>query len=86
VQDGAMGTGCRPPGVGEAIAGVIKRFHEIGTHPTLESMREEFPPGVLEMLSIPGLRPDRVLKLHKRSASARSPSLSRPHERTGSGA
>jgi DNA polymerase (family X) len=53
------------PGVGEAIAGVIKRFHETGTHPTLESMREEFPPGVLEMLSIPGLRPDRVLKLHK---------------------
>jgi Helix-hairpin-helix domain len=28
-------------------------------------MRREIPEGVLEMLSIPGLRPDKVLKLHK---------------------
>jgi DNA polymerase (family 10) len=27
-------------------------------------MRKEIPAGVLEMLSIPGLRPDRVLKLY----------------------
>jgi DNA polymerase (family 10) len=28
-------------------------------------MRKEIPAGVLEMLAIPGLRPDKVLKLHK---------------------
>ena len=53
------------PGVGEAIAGMINRLHETGTHPTLEAMREELPAGVLEMLSIPGLRPEKVLKLHR---------------------
>jgi DNA polymerase (family 10) len=53
------------PGVGEAIGGVIGRLHETGSHPTLEAMREELPAGALEMLEIPGLRPDRVLKLHK---------------------
>jgi len=29
-----------------------------GTHPALEAMRKEIPAGVLEMLSVPGLRPD----------------------------
>ena len=28
-------------------------------------MRKEIPAGVLEMLAVPGLRPDKVLKLHK---------------------
>jgi DNA polymerase (family X) len=28
-------------------------------------MRKEIPAGVLEMLSVPGLRPDKVLKLYK---------------------
>ncbi|MBV9975346.1 MAG: DNA polymerase/3'-5' exonuclease PolX [Hyphomicrobiales bacterium] len=52
------------PGVGEAIADIITQLHKTGTHPTLEAMREEVPESVLELLSIPGLRPDKVLKLH----------------------
>ncbi|MBV8770358.1 MAG: DNA polymerase/3'-5' exonuclease PolX, partial [Hyphomicrobiales bacterium] len=52
------------PGVGEAIADIITQLHQTGTHPTLEAMREEVPESVLELLSIPGLRPDKVLKLH----------------------
>ena len=52
------------PGVGEAIAGIITRLHRTGTHPQLEAMRLEIPAGVLEMLSVPGLRPDKVLKLY----------------------
>jgi Helix-hairpin-helix domain len=43
----------------------ITRLHRTGTHPSLERMRREIPEGVLEMLSVPGLRPDKVLKLHK---------------------
>ena len=53
------------PGVGDAIAGIVAQLHETGTHPSLEKMRQEVPDGVLEMLGIPGLRPDKALKLHK---------------------
>jgi DNA polymerase (family 10) len=52
------------PGVGETIAAIIEKLHLTGTHPTLEKMRQEVPPGVLDMLTIPGLRPDRALKLY----------------------
>jgi DNA polymerase (family 10) len=41
------------PGVGEAIADIIKKLHATGTHPALEKMRKEIPVGVLEMLTVP---------------------------------
>jgi DNA polymerase (family X) len=53
------------PGVGEAIAAVITELVRNGTHPSLERMRAEVPATVLEMLSLPGLRPEKVMKLHK---------------------
>jgi len=53
------------PGVGQAIADIILRLHKSGTHPALETMRREMPEGVLEMLSIPGLKPEKVLKIHR---------------------
>jgi DNA polymerase (family X) len=53
------------PGVGEAIADIITRLHRTGSHPGLDAMREEIPAGVLEMLSVPGLRPEKVMKLYK---------------------
>jgi DNA polymerase (family 10) len=53
------------PGVGEAIAEIITRLHLTGTHPGLEAMRRETPAGVLELLAIPGLRPEKVMKLYK---------------------
>ena len=33
------------PGVGDAIAEIIKKLHATGTHPTLEKMRQENPGG-----------------------------------------
>src|SRR5439155_24017127 len=54
------------PGVREAIADIIKKLHRTGTHPALEVMRQEVPAGVLEMMSVPGLRPEQVLKLHQK--------------------
>jgi DNA polymerase (family X) len=54
------------PGVGNAIADIIKRLHRTGTHPALEAMRHEIPAGVLEMMHVPGLRADQVLKLHQK--------------------
>ena len=53
------------PGVGSAIAEIIAKLHDTGTHPMLERSRQEFPAGLLELLTIPGLRPDKVLKLHR---------------------
>jgi DNA polymerase (family 10) len=53
------------PGVGDAIADIVKTIHATGSHPALEKMRNEIPASVLEMLNIPGLRADKVLKLYK---------------------
>jgi DNA polymerase (family 10) len=53
------------PGVGDAIAEIVTKLHLTGDHPSLRSMRKEMPSGVLEMLSIPGLRADKVLKIYK---------------------
>src|SRR3954452_18268017 len=53
------------PGVGEAIADTIAKLHKTGSHPSLEKLRKEIPEGVLEMLAVPGLRPEKVLRLYK---------------------
>ena len=53
------------PGVGEAIADIILKLHKTGSHPSLEKLRKEIPEGVLEMLAVPGLRPEKVLRLYK---------------------
>jgi DNA polymerase (family 10) len=52
------------PGVGDAIADIIAKLHKTGTHAGLEAMRKDIPAGVLELLSVPGLRPKKVLKLY----------------------
>ncbi|RWB72540.1 MAG: DNA polymerase/3'-5' exonuclease PolX [Mesorhizobium sp.] len=61
----AAGTLTRIPGIGEAIADIVRKLYETGTHPSLEKLREEVPAGVLELFAIPGLRPDKILKLHQ---------------------
>src|SRR3954453_19085144 len=53
------------PGVGDAIADIIAKLHKVGDHPSLQAMRKEIPTSALEMPSIPGLRPDKVLKIYK---------------------
>lgn len=52
------------PGIGDALEAVIVKIYETGRHAGLEAMREETPEGVLEMLRIPGLKADRIRKLH----------------------
>ena len=52
------------PGIGDALAGVIKELHETGRYPRLDALRREVPEGVLGMLAIPGLPADRIRKLH----------------------
>lgn len=53
------------PGVGDSIADIIIKLHRSGTHPFLEKLRGEVSEGVLDLLSIPGLRPEKVMKLHR---------------------
>jgi DNA polymerase (family 10) len=53
------------PGIGNAIAGVIEGLSQTGSDPTLEKLRQELPSGVLQMLSIPGMRTNQILKLYK---------------------
>jgi DNA polymerase (family 10) len=53
------------PGVGDAIADIITKLHKLGDHPTLQAMRKEIPSGALEMLGIPGLKADKVLRIYK---------------------
>ena len=50
------------PGVGDAIAERIANLHRTGTDPTLA--KAKLPTGVLDLLAVPGLRPDKVLRLH----------------------
>ena len=53
------------PGIGETIADIVTKLHRTGTHPVLEQLRRDVPEGVLDMLSIPGLKPEKIKILHK---------------------
>jgi hypothetical protein len=66
------------PGVGDAIAVIISKLYRTGTHPSLEKLRKEIPARVLELLTVPGLRPARRCCISTRtSALPLSPSLRR---------
>src|SRR4051812_18760698 len=53
------------PGIGDAIADIVTKLHKTGSDPSLEKLRKEVPEGVLELFAVPGLRPDKILKLHQ---------------------
>jgi len=53
------------PGIGEAIADIVTELHRTGTYPLLARMRDEIPESVLELLSVPGLRPEKIHTLYK---------------------
>src|SRR6185312_10801997 len=53
------------PGIGDAIAAIVTTMYRTGAYPKLEEMRREIPASVLEMLAVPGLRPDKVLKIYR---------------------
>ncbi len=53
------------PGIADAIADIVTKLYRTGTHPSLEKKRIEIPAGVLELLDVPGLRPEKVLRLYK---------------------
>jgi hypothetical protein len=59
------GTLTEIPGIGYTIADIITKLHQTGSHPSLQKLRKDVPEGVLELFAIPGIRPDKILKLHQ---------------------
>ncbi len=53
------------PGVGRSIAGKIHEIVETGSLAYLESLRREFPPGVLELTRIEGIGPKKAAVLSR---------------------
>ncbi|HSN19239.1 MAG TPA: DNA polymerase/3'-5' exonuclease PolX [Usitatibacter sp.] len=53
-------------GVGEDLAGKISQICATGTCDALEELRTHFPPGITELLRLPGLGPKRAALLHEK--------------------
>jgi len=52
-------------GIGEALASQITQLHRTGSSSVLDSLHKEFPPGVIELMSIPGLTLSRIRRLYE---------------------
>jgi DNA polymerase (family 10) len=61
----ASGRLTETPGIGASTAAAIAELHETGTTRRLEALRADFPPGLLELTNIPGLRLPRIRALHQ---------------------
>jgi DNA polymerase (family 10) len=53
------------PGIGESMRTKIETLVRTGELPQLTQLRGKFPPGVIQMLRIPGLGPKKVKALHE---------------------
>jgi len=53
-------------GVGPATLGIIKELNETGKASVLEELREEVPPGLIEMLGVSGLGVTRIRTIHQK--------------------
>ena len=53
------------PGIGKAISAKIQELSTTGEMGYLERLKAEFPPGVLDLVQIPGLGPKTVLRVWK---------------------
>jgi DNA polymerase (family 10) len=50
----------RMPGIGTELSAKIREIWQTGTSKTLEKLRKDYPPGILELLRLPGVGPKRV--------------------------
>ncbi len=53
------------PGVGASIAAKIESVLSTGSFPELEELRGQIPPGVREMMSVPGMGPKKAVTLYR---------------------
>lgn len=48
------------PGIGAELTSKIREIFETGTSQTLQKLRQEYSPGILKLLRLPGIGPKRV--------------------------
>jgi DNA polymerase (family X) len=48
------------PGIGPELSAKIREIYDTGTSKTLERLRKDYPPGILDLLRLPGVGPKRV--------------------------
>lgn len=53
------------PGIGPDLAGKIVEIVKTGSCALLQRLRMELPPGLVDLLKVPGLGPERVRTLHQ---------------------
>ncbi|MDQ3473886.1 MAG: DNA polymerase/3'-5' exonuclease PolX [Acidobacteriota bacterium] len=53
------------PGIGNALASQIRQLHLTGTSSVLDKLKQEFPPGIIELSGVPGLSTGKIAKLHE---------------------
>jgi len=53
------------PGIGEAITKKVQELLSTGRLEYYEKLRAEFPPGVVELMGVPGIGPKTALRLYK---------------------
>jgi len=51
-------------GIGDALASQIKQLYYTGSSSVLDRLRQEFPPGVIELSGVPGLSISKIKALH----------------------
>ncbi len=52
-------------GIGKELAAKIETIIQTGSLPQLEKLKKEIPPGVVEMLGLPGIGPKKVAAIYK---------------------
>ena len=52
-------------GIGEALASQIKQLYLTGESSVLRGLRQEFPPGIIELSEVPGLSISKIKTLHE---------------------
>lgn len=52
-------------GIGEALASQIQQLHLTGESSVLLGLRQEFPPGIIELSGVPGLSISKIKTLHE---------------------
>lgn len=62
-------------GIGESLAGQIVELYDTGTSSMLERLREELPPGVIELSQVPGLSVKKIQTLHEELGITSIPEL-----------
>lgn len=66
VESAASGALARVKGVGPATLEIVRELVATGRSSALDELREQIPPGLVEMLRIPGLGVAKVRQIHER--------------------